>query len=118
MSEANTRSIGNPGPAATPAERAAAPPVLGVKAKLFLAFCGMAALTTIASAVAWYAFAAIDRSVTRITSDSMPGMAASFRLAEKADEIAAAAPSIMVSARQEERKHEQERLVRKVKQLD
>src|SRR5437764_13766179 len=117
MSEANTRSIGNPGPAATPAERAAAPPVLGVKAKLFLAFCGMAALTALASAVAWYAFTAIDRSVTRITADSMPGMAASFRLAEKAAEIAAAAPSLMASTNEEQRRREQAKLARKVNRL-
>jgi hypothetical protein len=34
---------------------------LGIKAKLFLAFGGMALLTGIASAVAWYAFTDIDR---------------------------------------------------------
>ena len=51
---------------------------LGVKAKLILAFCTMAGLTVLASGVAWYAFAAIHRSVIRITVDSMPGMAASL----------------------------------------
>ena len=53
---------------------AAARRVFGVKAKLFLAFCGMAALAVIASAVAWYAFVDIDRSVTHITATSMPEM--------------------------------------------
>src|SRR5207302_10485 len=52
---------------------------LGIKAKLFLAFGGMAMLTVGASVVAWYAFTDIDRSVTRITAESIVGMAASLR---------------------------------------
>ena len=97
MSEVNTSSVGNLTPKAEPAGIAPAGHVLGVKTKLFLAFCGMAALTALASAVAWYAFAAIDRSVTGITAGTMPEMAASQRLAEKGAEIAAAAPSLMAS---------------------
>src|ERR1700756_1445090 len=65
---------------------------LGIKAKLFLAFAGMAILTGGASAVAWYAFTDIDRSVTRITTDSVVDMAASLHLAEKSAEITATAP--------------------------
>src|SRR6059058_5575766 len=117
MSEVNTSSVGKLTPKAEPAGIAPAGHVLGIKAKLFLAFCGMAALTALASAVAWYAFAAIDRSVTRITAESMPGMAASFRLAEKAAEIAAAAPSLMASISQEARGREQAKLERKAKRL-
>src|SRR5262249_57513815 len=48
---------------------------LGIKAKLFLALGGMTMLTVGASAVAWYAFTDIDRSVTRITTESIVGMA-------------------------------------------
>ena len=117
MSEVNTSSVGNLTPKAEPAGIAPAGHVLGVKTKLFLAFCGMAALTALASAVAWYAFAAIDRSVTGITAGTMPEMAASQRLAEKGAEIAAAAPSLMGSTSQEKRSHEQERLQRKAKKL-
>ena len=69
----------------------------GIKAKLFLAFVSMAMLTCGASAVAWYAFTDIDRSVTRITAESMVGMAASLRLAEKSAEIAATAPALIAS---------------------
>ena len=118
MSEVNTSSVGKLTPKAEPAGIAPAGHVLGIKAKLFLAFCGMAALTALASAVAWYAFAAIDRSVTGITAETMPAMAASQRLAEKGAEIAAAAPSLMASTSQEKRIHEQERLQRKAKKLD
>ena len=91
--------------------------MLGVKAKLIIAFCILAALTILASGVAWYAFAAIHRSVTRITADAMPGMAASLRLAKKGAEIAATAPSLMASAAQEDRLREQANLEQKATEL-
>ena len=90
---------------------------LGIKAKLFLAFGGMAMLTGGASAVAWYAFTDIDRSVTRITAESIVGMAASLRLAEKSAEITATAPALIASRSEEERVQEQERLVRRLNEL-
>lgn len=90
---------------------------LGIKAKLFLAFGGMAMLTVGASAVAWYAFTDIDRSVTRITAESIVGMAASLRLAEKSAEIAATAPALITSRSEEERAKEQERLVRRLNEI-
>ena len=65
---------------------------LGIKAKLFLAFGSMAMLTGGASAVAWYAFTDVDRSVTQITGESIVGMVASLRLAEKSAQITATAP--------------------------
>src|ERR1700720_4050512 len=80
---------------------------LGIKAKLFLAFGGMAMLTVGASAVAWYAFTDIDRSVTRITAESIVGMAASLRLAEKSAEITATGPALIASRSDEERAKEQ-----------
>lgn len=90
---------------------------LGIKAKLFLAFGGMAILTVGASAVAWYAFTDIERSVTRITAESVVGMAASLRLAEKSAEITATAPALIASRNQEERAQEQERLVQRLDEI-
>src|SRR5258705_1762582 len=90
---------------------------LGIKAKLFLAFGGMAMLTVGASAVAWYAFTDMDRSVTRITAESIVGMAASLRLAEKSAEITATAPALIASRSEEERAKEQERLVRRLNEI-
>jgi class 3 adenylate cyclase/phosphoglycerate-specific signal transduction histidine kinase len=90
---------------------------LGIKAKLFLAFAGMAMLTGGASAVAWYAFTDIDRSVTRITAESIVGMAASLRLAEKSAEITATAPALIASRSEEERAQEQETLVRRLNEI-
>ena len=90
---------------------------LGIKAKLFLAFGGMAMLTGGASAVAWYAFTDIDRSVTRITAESIVGMATSLRLAEKSAEITATAPALIASRNEEERVQEQEKLVQRLNEL-
>src|SRR6266568_4552385 len=89
----------------------------GIKAKLFLAFVSMAMLTCGASAVAWYAFTDIDRSVTRITAESIVGMAASLRLAEKSAEITATAPALIASRSEEERAKEQEKLVRRLNEI-
>jgi len=90
---------------------------LGIKAKLFLAFGGMAMLTVGASAVAWYAFTDIDRSVTRITAESIVGMAGSLRLAEKSAEITATAPALIASRSEEERVKERENLVRRLTEI-
>src|SRR6188472_800886 len=54
----------------------------GIKAKLFLAFCSLAGLTTVASLVAWYVFGEIDHAVTRVTVESVPGTIAALSLAE------------------------------------
>lgn len=82
---------------ATPGTTANGSRVFGIRVKLFLAFFALAGLTVIACAVAWYAFVTIDRSVTRVTDDSVPGMVAALALAKSASEIAAAAPSILAA---------------------
>ncbi len=89
----------------------------GIKVKLFLAFCAMAGFTISASAIAWYAFVAIERSVDHITAKSIPAMAVSLRLAEKSEEIAAAAPALMASANQVERVLAQTRLEERSREL-
>jgi class 3 adenylate cyclase/HAMP domain-containing protein len=89
----------------------------GIKARLFLAFGLLAALTAIASAVAWWVFSDIDRSVVRVTHESVPSMVTSLHLAEVSAEIAATAPSIMASNSQETRVREQARLDQRVQAL-
>jgi class 3 adenylate cyclase len=91
--------------------------LFGIKTKLLLALCVLAALTAVASAVAVYGFFLIDRSVTRITAETVPTMAASLQLAEKTAEIAAIAPALMASADQYERISEQASLEEKVLEL-
>src|SRR6202162_941779 len=75
----------------------------GIKAKLFLTFGGMAMLTVGASAVAWYAFTDIDRSVTQITAKSVVGTAGHPTPAEKSAEITATAPTLIASRNEKER---------------
>ena len=89
----------------------------GIKAKLFLAFCSFAGLTAVASVVAWYVFGEIDRAVTRVTDESVPGIITALSLAEKSAEIAATAPVFMASATQEERVLEQEKLAERARAL-
>jgi class 3 adenylate cyclase/phosphoglycerate-specific signal transduction histidine kinase len=82
----------------------------GIKAKLFLAFFSLAALTALASAVAWYVFRDIDRAVARVTLESIPGIIAALSAAEKSAEIAAAAPALMAVGSQDERVSEETKL--------
>src|SRR6185312_502084 len=82
----------------------------GIKAKLFLAFFSLAALTALASGVAWYVFRDIDRAVARVTLESIPGIIAALSSAEKSAEIAAAAPALMAVGSQEERVSEESKL--------
>jgi signal transduction histidine kinase/HAMP domain-containing protein len=76
---------------------------LGIKGKLFLAFTGMALMTILAGAVAWYAFARISQSATHITSSTVPAMSLSLQLAEKSADITAMAPALMASRDQGQR---------------
>src|SRR5215469_161872 len=82
----------------------------GIKAKLFLAFFSLAALTALASGVAWYVFRDIDRAVARVTLQSIPGIIAALSSAEKSAEIAAAAPALMAVGSQDERVSEEAKL--------
>jgi adenylate cyclase len=89
----------------------------GIKAKLFLAFFSLAALTALASAVAWYVFRDIDRAVTRVTVESVPGIIAALSSAEMSAEIAAAAPALMAVGSQEERVSEEAKLEERARAL-
>jgi hypothetical protein len=75
--------------------------VLGIRTKLFLAFSALAGLTVIACAIAWLAFATIERAVERVTQESLPGMVDALALAKTVAEISATAPAIMASTSHE-----------------
>src|SRR4029077_5450952 len=89
----------------------------GIKAKLFLAFFSFAGLTVLASAIAWYVFRDIERAVTRVTSESVPGIVIALSSAEKSAEIAAAAPALMAVGNQEERTLEEAKLEERARAL-
>src|SRR6516164_6262448 len=89
----------------------------GIKVKLFLAFLFLAGLTAVASAVAWYVFRDIERAVTRVTVESVPGIITALTSAEKSAEIAAAAPALMAVGSQEERVLEEAKLEERARAL-
>ena len=89
----------------------------GIKTKLFLAFFSLAGLTVLASAIAWYVFRDIERAVTRVTVESVPGIITALSSAEKSAEIAAAAPTLMAVGNQEERVLEEAKLEERARAL-
>ncbi len=76
---------------------------LGVRAKLLLAFAGMAAMTVAASAVGLMSFSAVEAPMRQIADTSLPEMELATRLAGESGRIASAAPALDGAASQEER---------------
>ncbi len=109
-----TRKPDNP----PPAELGAGPVVVfGIKTKLFLSFVALAALTALASAVAWLVFSQIERAVTVITERSIPEISLALYIAEASADITASAPAITASMDQTERSDRREQLDRAGLQL-
>ena len=90
----------------------------GIKAKLSLTIACLAALTAIASSIAWLVFEDIDRSVTRVTENSLPSVINALSLAEKSNEIAIAVPKLITSRTQEERVREETLLRQRSEELE
>ncbi len=82
----------------------------GLRAELLAAFGGMAAMTLVATGVAWYAFAQVNQAVRRITESSVPYMSRARDIAGKVTEITASAPELMASATQEGRERARQSL--------
>ncbi|WP_377807550.1 methyl-accepting chemotaxis protein [Azospirillum sp. A29] len=76
---------------------------LGVRAKLMLAFAGMAAMTVAASGVGLMSFSAVERPMAQIADTNLPEMELATRLAGESGAIASAAPMLDGAASQEER---------------
>jgi len=66
----------------------------GVRAKLLLAFAGIAGMTVGASFVGLYSYSAVEAPLTRIVSVSLPEMELAKRLSGESGGIAAAAPTL------------------------
>ena len=93
-------------------------PAFGIAGKLFAAFYALVGLIVLASGVAWLAFTNIDRSVSRVTGESVPRIVIALSLAELSAEIAATAPSMNASETQADRVREQSRLERRQRHLE
>ncbi|PWC36248.1 methyl-accepting chemotaxis protein [Azospirillum sp. TSO35-2] len=76
---------------------------LGVRAKLLLAFAGMAAMTVAASAVGLVSFAAVETPMAQIADTTLPEMELATRLAGESSRIATAAPTLDGADTQQER---------------
>ncbi|MFD1625573.1 methyl-accepting chemotaxis protein [Azospirillum griseum] len=75
----------------------------GVRAKLRLAFTGMAGLTIAAVLVGLWSFAAVEDPLGRIVGNSLPGLELAKRLAVDSGGLVMAAPTLEAADRPEER---------------
>ena len=75
----------------------------GIATKLYLAFGGAAALTVVASVVAWFAFSGISGALTHVTQESTPAMETALHLSERSASITAAATGLTEAENQEAR---------------
>ncbi|HYG89766.1 MAG TPA: HAMP domain-containing methyl-accepting chemotaxis protein [Azospirillum sp.] len=67
---------------------------LGVRAKLLLAFAGIAGMTVAASLVGLLSFSAVEAPMARIVRVNLPEMALAKRLSTESSSVAAAAPTL------------------------
>src|SRR3954464_14573688 len=68
-----------------------------IRARLYVAFGFVAALTVLCSLIALYAFTTIGDTTTSIVSRNMPAMEESLRLAEGASRLLASVPNLMTA---------------------
>lgn len=67
---------------------------LGVRERLFMAFGFAAALTVLASGIAWTGLDEVAGAIERITGEAVPEITGSLTLAQQTTTIAAAAPAL------------------------
>ena len=70
----------------------------GIRAKLLLAFGGIAGLTVTASVIAILSFNDVGNALRAITEDDLPAMSLSLRLAKSSAQVASAAPAVLAAA--------------------
>jgi len=75
----------------------------GIRGRLFLAFGGVAAMTVLASVVAWLSYAHLSESLSRIVTDDIPAIKVSGRLAERGSAVIATAPTLIAATSEKER---------------
>jgi len=83
---------------------------LGVKARLFLAFGVVAALTVAAGGVGWFSYRAVDVAMQDVSTTHVPRMAAALELARNSEALSAAAPVLASADDQQERQQALTRL--------
>lgn len=73
-----------------------------ISTQLYAGIGAAVAITMLASLVAWFSFNRVGDAQSRINERSVPEMAASFRIAQQAGDLVAAAPMLVAAATQEE----------------
>ena len=66
----------------------------GIRGRLFLAFGSVAAMTAVATVIAWISFGGVGDSLKRIVTDNIPTVVLAASLAEKSGIITATAPAL------------------------
>lgn len=75
----------------------------GIRGRLFLAFGTVAALTVLASVVAFMSYSEVGRTLSGIADDNLPAMSLSLRLAKSSTEIVSGAPALLAANDMKER---------------
>ncbi|HYG87963.1 MAG TPA: methyl-accepting chemotaxis protein [Azospirillum sp.] len=89
----------------------------GVRAKLLLAFAGIAGMTVAASLVGLMSFSAVEAPLARIVSVKLPEMALAKRLATESSSVAAAAPTLESADSQARRQELAEQILTRARGL-
>ena len=70
---------------------------LGIGLQLMIAFVGVASLTLIACAVAWFSFATVSVSMEQVTDKGVPSIKNSLRLAQESQAMSSAVPKLVAA---------------------
>ncbi len=77
---------------------------IGIRARLFMAFGTVAAMTVVATVAAWISFANLSESLERVANTHVLAMASAAQLAESGGAIIATAPALIAAADEQEQK--------------
>ncbi len=81
-----------------------------IKAKLFAAFGAVAAMSLLATATGGVLFETVDRALSRVSEETLPGLTAAQALSEESTRIAATAPRLADASTQADRRERMESL--------
>ncbi|SDF75746.1 Signal transduction histidine kinase [Limimonas halophila] len=103
----------DPSPSANPGARATGPDrrgMMGVQARLLLAFGLVAGLTVLAGGIGWWSYTRVGDSVDTVAQTHIPRMQAASQVARHSAALSAAAPVLAGADSQTERRKALERL--------
>ena len=75
----------------------------GIRGRLFLAFGSVAAMTAVATVIAWISFGGVGDSLKRIVTDNIPTVVLAASLAEQSGIITATAPALAAAESEADR---------------